>query len=235
VAQTIATIGGCAPYQQSCGGALTVFVTDSGEIRFGAQTYMESYSNLPLSSGGGLRLVDVSVPGKGFIANDGETFKVLCTYDGISNSTKIYINDKLRGIADPYLMGQYVFQPFYNISGNLHEKITLGDGVHQDHTTRYANVSEYLENFRISFQDYSTDYTAGDRTFPAYGRYATYSADPLYEGRAPPTFFVPWRGEIHEAYVYFDNGKYQGIRYPSTCKHLEPLEPMRGDFNDFET
>ena len=40
------------------------------------------------------------------------------------------VNDKLRGIADPFDMGQYVFQPFENVAGNLRESITLGASKH---------------------------------------------------------------------------------------------------------
>jgi hypothetical protein len=53
-----------------------------------------------------LAVVDVSVPAKGFKAKDGQTFKVLASYDGLCNCTKIYINDKLRGIADPFDIGR---------------------------------------------------------------------------------------------------------------------------------
>jgi hypothetical protein len=35
--------------------------------------------------------------------------------------------------------------------------------------------------------------------------------------------------------VYFDNGLYQGIRYPSSCVHLEPVEPDDNEFSDYVT
>lgn len=229
IAQTVATIGGCAPYQPFCGGALTLFVTDAGQVRFGAQTFVHSYNNFPLSSGGGLRIVDVSVPGKGFIARDGTRFKVLCTYDGISNTTKIYINDKLRGIADPHVMGQFVFQPFFNASGNLHEKITLGNSVHSED----PNGSE--SNFFSMFSDDPLRSYANDGTFPGIGHFATYGASPLLDGSHPTQYFLPWRGIIHDVYVYFDNGLYHGVRYPSTCAHSEPIEPENDDFTNFIT
>ena len=60
-----------------------------------------------------MRVVDTSVPAKGFKAHNGQTFKILASYDGLCNVTKIYVNDKLRGIADPFDMGQYVFQVGY--------------------------------------------------------------------------------------------------------------------------
>jgi hypothetical protein len=230
VAQTIATIGGCAPYQSQCGGSLVVFVTDAGEVRFGAQTFMDSYNNLPLSLGGGLRIVDVSVPGKGFFARDGIAFKVLCTYDGVSNTTKIYINDKLRGIADPFVMGQFLFRPFHNVSGNLHEKITIGNSMHSA-----ASATNTLTDFQGVHETSNGTPDTRDGTLPAIGQFATYDASPLFDGSPTTQYFLPWRGTIHEVYVYFDNGLYQGIRYPSTCVHLEPVEPEADDFSDFVT
>ena len=43
-----------------------------------------------------MRVVDTSVPAKGFKAVSGQVFKILATYDGLCNCTKIYINDKPR-------------------------------------------------------------------------------------------------------------------------------------------
>ena len=74
-----------------------------------------------------------------------------------------------------------------------------------------------------------------DGTLPAIGQFATYDASPLFDGSPTTQYFLPWRGTIHEVYVYFDNGLYQGIRYPSTCVHLEPVEPEADDFSDFVT
>ena len=100
-AQTVLTIGGCAPYQNwhHCGGALSIWVTDAGEVRWGFQTFVESFSLLPIFTGGGMRVVDISVPAKGFKLHNGQTAKILATYDGLCNCTKVYINDKLRGIV----------------------------------------------------------------------------------------------------------------------------------------
>lgn len=96
-AQTILTIGGCAPYQTTlhCGGALSIWVTDAGEVRFGFQTFVESFSLLPIFFGGGMRVVDLSVPALGFKAHDKQVFKVLATYDGLCNCTKIYVSSAL--------------------------------------------------------------------------------------------------------------------------------------------
>lgn len=202
-----------------------VVVTDAGEVRFGAQTYFDSFSNLPLSGGGGLRVIDVTVPGRGFVARDGARFKILCTYDGASNTTKIYINDKLRGIADPYVMGQFNFQPFYNVSGNLHEKITLGDCVHNQ-VLRYG---ETMSDIQQMYGLYQNTPITRDGTLPAAGQYATYDASRVLGGSRPLQFFLRWTGTIDEVYVYFDNGLQQGIRYPSTCAHAAPLEPESDD------
>jgi len=51
------TIGGCAPYQleHQCGGSLSIWVTDAGEVHFGVQTFVESFSLLPIFAGGGMR------------------------------------------------------------------------------------------------------------------------------------------------------------------------------------
>jgi len=220
VAQTIVTIGGCAPYQPLCGGSIVIFVTDAGEVRFGAQTYLDSYNNLPLSAGGGLRVVDVSVKGKGFTARDGERFKVLCTYDGVSNTTKIYINDKLRGIADPYVMGQFVFQPFYNVTGNLHETITIGNSFHEESSNRFSGGVSTINEV---YSDVLPPYATKDGALPGIGQFATYGASALFDGTQTVQYFLPWRGIIHEARVYFDNDNFQGIRYPSTCVHSEPI------------
>lgn len=67
--------------------------------------FMDFYNNLSFSLGGGLRIVDVLVLGKGFFVCDGIVFKVFCMYDGVLNMIKIYINDKLRGIVDLFVMG----------------------------------------------------------------------------------------------------------------------------------
>lgn len=57
-------------------------MTDAGEVRFGFQTFIESFSLLPIFIGGGMRTVDLSVPAKGFKVHDGQVFKVLASYDG---------------------------------------------------------------------------------------------------------------------------------------------------------
>ncbi len=158
------------------------------------------------------------MPGRGFVARDGARFKILCTYDGASNTTKIYINDKLRGIADPFVMGQFNFQPFHNVSGNLHEKITLGDSIH----TEVLRYGETMSDIQQMYGLYQNAPITRDGTLPAAGQYATYDASRVLGGSQPLQFFLRWTGTIDQVYVYFDNGRHQGIRYPSTCCAIIP-------------
>jgi hypothetical protein len=124
--QTIAILGGCAPFQPLCGGALALWVTDAGELRWGALTYATAFGLAAVELGGGLRVVDVSVPGRGFIAKHGATFKVLVTFDNVCQCVKLYVNDKLRGVGDPAAFARFGWPRFANVTGNLHEEITLG-------------------------------------------------------------------------------------------------------------
>ncbi|EEH51064.1 uncharacterized protein MICPUCDRAFT_54765 [Micromonas pusilla CCMP1545] len=234
-AQNVLTIGGCAPFQNEhhCGGALSIWVTDAGEVRFGFQTFIESFSLLPIFIGGGMRTVDLSVPAKGFKVHDGQVFKVLASYDGLCNCTKIYINDKLRGIADPFDIGQYVFQPFANVSDNLFESVTLGHALHSrggvPTATTYPTAEEVLaatggtsgtnssgEEDVLLVADANL-YIQKDWSLPAAGQFATYPSDPVLVGRNPTQLFLPWKGNVLSASVWFDNGNRQGIVYPSTC------------------
>ena len=230
-AQTVLTIGGCAPYQNwhHCGGALSIFVTDAGEVRFGFQTFVESFSLLPIFAGGGMRVVDTSVPAKGFKAVSGQVFKILATYDGLCNCTKIYINDKLRGIADPFDIGQYVWQPFVDVADNFYESITIGGSMHTRNATPPSNVfPDPLEMLAgiggvggvapgLEAAQASNLYLSKDWSLPAAGQFATYPADPVLVGRYPTQIYLPWKGDILSTSVWFDNGRREGIRYPSTC------------------
>ena len=42
-----------------------------------------------------MRVVGLSVPALGFKAHDKQVFKVLATYDGLCNCTKIYVSSAL--------------------------------------------------------------------------------------------------------------------------------------------
>ena len=148
-------------------------------------------------------MVDTSVPAKGFKAHDGQTFKILASYDGLCNVTKIYINDKLRGIADPFDMGQYVFQPFANVSDNLFESITLGHSLHSRRsvgisndgaaasgtTTQVGGLGEGVNGSRLPPNNL---YITKDWSLPAAGQFAQYPADPVLVGRNPTQIFLPW-------------------------------------------
>lgn len=174
-----------------------------------------------------MRVVDTSVPGKGFKAHDGQTFKILASYDGLCNVTKIYINDKLRGIADPFDMGQYVFQPFVDVSDNLFESITLGHSRHSRGSAQgIVDVPPEATGGEVGglgSGNVENNLTAGnlyitkDWALPAAGQFATYPADPVLRGRNPTQIFLPWKGNILSTSVWFDNGLRQGILYPSTC------------------
>ena len=141
-------------------------------------------------------------------------------HDGLCNCTKIYINDKLRGIADPFDIGQYVWQPFPNITGNLYESITIGTS---HHIRRGSPPGPDFENSTVGGveDDLSSNlYLTKDLSIPAAGQFAVYPADPLLLGRNPTQLYLPWKGNILEASVWFDNGRRQGIVYPSTCTRL---------------
>ena len=71
-------------------------------------------------------------------------FKI-ATYDGLCNCTKIYINDKLRSIADPFDIGQYVWQPFVDVADNFYESITLGGSMHTKRNPTIERVSSPTE------------------------------------------------------------------------------------------
>lgn len=174
-----------------------------------------------------MRVVDLSVPGLGFRAHSGQTFKILASYDGICNVTKIYINDKLRGIADPFDMGQFVFQPFVG-EENLFESITLGDSRHRRESVQGIvdvppDAGGPVGGLGVDESSLGYNLTAGNRyitkdwALPAAGQFATYPADPVLSGRNPAQIFLPWKGNILSANVWFDNGLREGIVYPSTC------------------
>ena len=139
-AQTVLTIGGCAPYQNwhHCGGALSIW--SPTQARFGGVFKLLSrVSHCSPFTGGGMRVVDISVPAKGFKLHNGQTAKILATYDGLCNCTKVYINDKLRGIADPFDVGQHAFQPFADVADNFFDSITIGHSIHSRNITPTAD------------------------------------------------------------------------------------------------
>ena len=150
------------------------------------------------------------------------------------NCTKIYINDKLRGIADPFDVGQYVWQPFPNVANNFFDSITLGHSVHSRNITPPAGVfptpasvesgtggrggiDAGLAEAEAANLYLSQDFLAKDWSIPAAGQFATYPSDPVLVGRNPTQIYLPWKGNIISSSVWFDNGRREGIRYPSTC------------------
>ena len=164
---------------------------------------------------------------------DASTLLTVPVTAGLCNCTKIYINDKLRGIADPFDIGQYVFQPFANVSDNLFESVTLGHALHSrggvPTATTYPTAEEVLaatggtsgtnssgEEDVLLVADANL-YIQKDWSLPAAGQFATYPSDPVLVGRNPTQLFLPWKGNVLSASVWSDNGNRQGIVYPSTC------------------
>ena len=134
------------------------------------------------------------------------------------------------GIADPFDIGQYVFQPFENVAGNLRESITLGASKHSDLPVPPAPVYPPAAAVNagtggIGSNNLTVEELSGPNPYlnpkhwsvPAAGQYATYPADPVLVGRNPTQVYLPWKGNILSTSVWFDNGVRRGIRYPSTC------------------
>ena len=126
--QSIVTINGCAPFQPACGGSLTVYVNDIGEVYLGIQDYVQFFALRE-----GLRVVDPAVVARGFIAVPGVPFKILATYDDACGFAKIYINDVVRGVATfpgALLGGEFpVFSiRYFPFDSGL---ITVGCGTHE--------------------------------------------------------------------------------------------------------
>ncbi len=238
--QTIAILGGCAPFQPLCGGALALWVTDAGELRWGALTYATSFGLAAPDLGGGLRVVDVSVPGRGFIAKHGKIFKVLVTFDNVCQCVKLYVNDKLHGIGDPAAFSRFGWPRFANVTGNLHEEITLGAAWHAPNKPQSAaaggdsKAGALLSALRGATGGGATlaaAQTAGkwqDISIPTFGSYATWPSDPLLAGAGagtPTQLYLPWAGEILSALLWLDNyGQRGGTVYPSAC-YYPPLPP----------
>lgn len=127
--QSIVTINGCAPFQPACGGSLTLYVNDLGEVYLGIQDWVQFFTLRQ-----GLRVVDPAVVARGFIAVPGQPFKILATYDDACGFAKIYINDVVRGVATfpgALLRGGgpiFSIRYFYFTSG----LITVGCGTHEN-------------------------------------------------------------------------------------------------------
>ena len=236
--QTIAILGGCAPYQPYCGGALALWVTDAGELRWGALTYATTFGLASVELGGGLRVVDVAVPGRGFIAKHGQTFKVLVTFDNVCQCVKLYVNDKLRGVGDPAAFARFGWPRFANVTGNLHEDITLGAAWHGPFSSTGAPGAvkgALLNGLRSPFggglgssASLAAVQTAAkwqDISIPSFGGYAVWPNDPLLDPDSsgkPTQLYLPWAGDIHSALLWLDNYNRAGTIWPSAC-YYPPL------------
>ena len=154
--QVIVTLGGCALGQPQCGGALTLYVNDMGEVRFGIQTYVYSY----FIGTNGLRIIASSILAKGYIARPGKRFTVLATYDAVCDLARIWIDGKLRGqgplalpdirsVGFAFISGRIsrVRAKVVNattltpgtglfVSGTTQRRITVGDGKHANDPRR---------------------------------------------------------------------------------------------------
>ncbi|CAL6296752.1 unnamed protein product [Bathycoccus prasinos] len=108
--QVIFSIGGFAPFQIG-GGAMILAVSDTNELFFGVSPYVENFSLKTQDSGGGLRLIDARVKAIGVSMPREKPIRVLATYDGYANMTKIYVNGKFRGVSS---LNGYQFEPFVN-------------------------------------------------------------------------------------------------------------------------
>lgn len=237
--QTLAILGGCAPYQPLCGGALALWVTDAGELRWGALTYATTFGLAAPELGGGLRVVDVSVPGRGMVLKHGQTFKVLATFDNVCQCVKLYVNDKLRGIGDPAQFARFGWPRFANVTGNTHEKVTLGAAWHATGGGTQGTTSpavsallSALQSGGVGSTPLSAAQTAArlqDISIPTFGGAAVWPSDPLLQGAgggAPTQLYLPWKGTIQAAFLWLDNfGQRSGIIYPSACLYPGPPEP----------
>jgi uncharacterized surface protein with fasciclin (FAS1) repeats len=96
--QVIFSIGGFAPYQ-SGGGAMILAVSDTNELYFGVSPYVATFNLESSDAGGGLRLIDARVKAIGVSMPREKPIRVLTTYDGYANITKIYVNGKFRGVG----------------------------------------------------------------------------------------------------------------------------------------
>ena len=89
-------------------------------------------------------------------------------------------------------MGQFNFQPFHNVSGNLHEKITLGDSIH----TEVLRYGETMSDIQQMYGLYQNAPITRDGTLPAAGQYATYDASRVLGGSQPLQFFSDGRERL---------------------------------------
>ena len=115
------------------------------------------------------------------------------------------------------------------MADNFYESITLGGSKHSRNVTPPRNdIPGSGEIFAgnggvggvepgLEAAQASNLYLSKDWSLPAAGQFATYPSDPVLVGRYPTQIFLPWNGDILSSSVWFDNGRREGIRYPSTC------------------
>ena len=86
--QVIFSIGGFAPYQPG-GGAMILAVSDTNELYFGVSQYVATFNLGAIDAGGELRLIDGRVKAIGVTMPLEKPVRILATYDGYANITKI--------------------------------------------------------------------------------------------------------------------------------------------------
>ena len=106
--QVIFSIGGFAPYQPG-GGAMILAVSDTNELYFGVSQYVATFNLGAIDAGGGLRLIDGRFKAIGVTMPLEKPVRILATYDGYANITKIYVNGKFCGVGS---LDGYQFEPF---------------------------------------------------------------------------------------------------------------------------
>lgn len=116
--QVIFSTGGFAPYQEG-GGAMILAVSDNNELFFGVTPYVETFNLQRSADGGGLRLLDARVKAIGFAFAEDRVEKILATYDGYSNVTKIYVDGKFLGAGS---LDGFQYEPF----DDKREEISIG-------------------------------------------------------------------------------------------------------------
>ena len=80
---------------------------------------METFNLQRSADGGGLRLLDARVKAIGFAFAEDRVEKILATYDGYSNVTKIYVDGKFLGAGS---LDGFQYEPF----DDKREEISIG-------------------------------------------------------------------------------------------------------------
>ena len=233
-AQTVLTIGGCAPYQNwhHCGGALSI-LSRTGEVKLRVPDIRREL----------LTVADICRPGharrrhigscEGFKAVSGQVFKILATYDGLCNCTR-YTSTTSCAVSQTR-----------SISGNTSNSRSSTSLITSTRASQSeeACTHETQPHHRTSFltrqrcwqgsaasagsrqgwkRQASNLYLSKDWSLPRAS--SAYPADPVLVGRYPTQIYLPWKGDILSTSVWFDNGRREGIRYPMRVRETAVCE-----------